>query len=229
MRKTTESEREAEDQIMEQVNKYTRNGGLRYCRVFTWLSEIESVESKVETEMLSVKMRLTKAICQSQVKSGDDAAEKLVSNEVKKTLAEATQLLENVSEQSSKSFLIYETLKMRKEVHQTKERREVLEKPPEYSKENGKDDNDELRNIAAKCNRQDATLQLEQDTRSLESAQLESRAAEEAKDEEATKNELIIGQQAKTLRCLKLQEIMTCGKLYPINVAIMKRTMKFTW
>ena len=218
MRKTTESEREAEDQIMEQVNKYTRNGGLRYCRVFTWLSEIESVESKVETEMLSVKMRLTKAICRNQVKFGDDA-EKLVSNEVKKTLAEATQLVENVSEQSSKSFLIYETLKMRKEVHQTKERREVLEKPPEYSKEDGKDDNDELRNIAAKFNRQDATLQLEQDTRSLESAQLESRAAEEAKDEEATKNELIIGQQAKHADVLKLQEIMTCGKLYPNNEA----------
>ena len=100
--------------------------------------------------MLSVKMRLTKAIRWSQVKSRDDAAEKLVSNEVKKALAEVIQLLENVSEQSSKSFLIYETLKMRKEVHQTKERRGVLEKPPEYSKENGKDDNDELRNIAAK-------------------------------------------------------------------------------
>ena len=43
MRKTTESEREAEDQIMEQVNKYTRNGGRRYCRVSTFLSEIEFV------------------------------------------------------------------------------------------------------------------------------------------------------------------------------------------
>ena len=129
MRKTTESEREAEDQIMEQVNKYTRNGGRRYCRVFTWLSEIESVESKVKNEKLSERMRLTKAIRWSQVKSGDDAAEKLVSKEVKKALAEVTQLLE---------------------VHQTKERREVLEKPPEYSKENGKDDNDELRNIATK-------------------------------------------------------------------------------
>ena len=158
MRKTTESEREAEDQIMEQVNKYTRNGRRRYCRVFTWFSEIESVESKVENEMLRVRMRLTKAICRNQVKSGDDAAEKLVSNEVKKALAEVTQLLENVSEQSSKSFLIYETLKMRKEVHQTKERREVLEKPQEHNKENGKDDNDELRNIAARFNRMDATL-----------------------------------------------------------------------
>ena len=145
MRKTTESEREAEDQIMEQVNKYTRNGGRRYCRVFTWLSEIESVESKVETEMLSVKMRLTKAICRNQVKSGDDAAEKLVSDDAKKALAEATQLLESVSEQSSKSFLIYETLKMRKKVHQVKE--ELFQ---ELSKENGKDDNDELRNIAAR-------------------------------------------------------------------------------
>ena len=149
MRKTTESEREAEDQIMEQVNKYTRNGGLRYCRVFTWLSEIESVESKVENEMLSVKMHLAKTFTWNQVRSGDDA-EKLVTDDVKETLAEATQLLENVSEQLSKSFLIYETLKMRKEVHQIKERREVLEKPQEHNKENGKDDNDELRNIAAK-------------------------------------------------------------------------------
>ena len=72
-------------------------------------------------------------------------------------------------------------------------------------------------------------MQLEQDTRSLESVQLESRAAEEAKDEEAAKNELIIGQQAKHADVLELQEIMTCGKLYPINVAITKRTMKFTW
>ena len=86
-------------------------------------------------------MRLTKAICRKQVKFGDDA-EKLVSDDAKKALAEATQLLENVSEQSSKSFLVYETLKMRKEVHQIKERREVLEKPPEHSKEDGKDDND---------------------------------------------------------------------------------------
>ena len=99
MRKTTESEREAENQIMEQVNKYTRNGGLRYCRVFTWLSEIESVESKVENEMLSVKMHLAKTTTWNQVRSGDDA-EKLVSDDVKETLAEATQLLENVSEQS---------------------------------------------------------------------------------------------------------------------------------
>ena len=66
-------------------------------------------------------------------------------------------MLESVSEQSSKSFLIYETLKMRKEVHQITERREVLEKPQEPSKENGKDD-DELRNIAARFDRMDATL-----------------------------------------------------------------------
>ena len=108
MRKTTESEREAGDQIMEQVNKYTRNGGRRY-REASEISKIESVDSKVENEMLSVKMRLTKAICWSHAKSGDDA-EKLVSNDVKKSFAEAAQMLENVSEQSSKSFLIYETL-----------------------------------------------------------------------------------------------------------------------
>ena len=90
------------------------------------------MESKVETEMLSVKMHLTKTTRWNQVKSGGDAAEKLVSNDAKKALAEATQFVESVSEQSSKSFLIYETLKMRKEVHQITERREVLEKPQEH-------------------------------------------------------------------------------------------------
>ena len=82
--------------------------------------------------MLSVKMRLTKAICRNQVKFGDEA-EKLVSDDAKKALAEATQLLENVLEQSSKSFLIYETLKMRKKVHQVKE--ELLQ---ELSKRTGR-------------------------------------------------------------------------------------------
>ena len=117
------------------------------------------MESKVENEMLSVKMRLTKAICWSHAKSGDDA-EKLVSNDAKKSFAEAAQLLENVSEQSSKSFLIYETLKtkpqMRKKVYPVKE--ELFQ---ELSKEIGKEyteDNDELRNFAARLNR----LQLEQ-------------------------------------------------------------------
>ena len=47
---------------------------------------------------------------------------------------------------------------MRKKVRQIKERCEVLEKPQEHNKEDGKDDNDELRNIAARINRMDATL-----------------------------------------------------------------------
>ena len=58
----------------------------------------------------------------------------------KKATTEATQLLENVSEQLSKSSLIY----MRKKVHQVKE-----EPFQEFSEENGKDNN-ELRNFAAK-------------------------------------------------------------------------------
>ena len=115
MRKTMESEREAKDQIMEQVNKYARNGGRRHCWVFTWLSkkrvDLPSTDSKAETEMLGVKMRLTKAIRWSHVRSGNDTAEKSVSDDVKMTLAATTQLLENVLEQSSKSSLTHETLK----------------------------------------------------------------------------------------------------------------------
>ena len=98
--------------------------------------------------MLSVKMLLAKAICRNQVKFGDDTAEKFVSDDAKKAIAEATQLLENVvSEQLSKSGMIgltYETLKMRNQVHQVKE--ELIQ---ELSKENGKDDT-KLRNFLAK-------------------------------------------------------------------------------
>ena len=72
-------------------------------------------------------------------------------------------------------------------------------------------------------------MQLQRSTGSLETAQLESRAVEEAKEEEAAMNELIIEQQAKYADVLKLQEIMTCGKLYPIDVAITKRTMQLNW
>ena len=78
MRKTTESEREAKDPITEQINKYARNGGRRYQ---------------------------AKAISWNQAKSVDDAAEKFVSNDDKKILAESTQSLENVLEQSSKLSL----------------------------------------------------------------------------------------------------------------------------
>ena len=81
MRQTTENELEAKDQITEQDNKYARNEG-----------------PKVENEKLSVKMRLTKAICWSHAKSEDDAAEKYVSNNAKKALTEATQMLESVLE-----------------------------------------------------------------------------------------------------------------------------------
>ena len=176
MRKTTENEREAKDQIREQVNKYARNGARRYL---IWLSKIDpSSDPKVENEMLSVKMRLAKAICWNHAMFGDDA-EKPVSDDAKKALAEATQLLESMLEQSSKSFLIYEALKtkhqMRKKVHQVKEDRKVLEKLQELSKENGKD-NDELMDFAVRFNRQDAAVQLQQATGSLETAQLEFQA-----------------------------------------------------
>ena len=134
-------------------------------------------------------------------------AEKPVSDDAKKALAEATQLLESVSEQSSKSSLTYETLKTKLQIqllsHQVKEGREVLEKLQEVSKDNGKDDT-ELRDFAARFNRLDAAVQLQQGEGSLETAQLELRAAVEAKDAEAAKSglaklhELIVGNRSST-------------------------------
>ena len=72
----------------------------------------------------------------------------------------------------------YETLKTKL--------REVLEKNQELIKEEGKDDT-ELRDFAARFDRLDTTVQLQQGAGSLETAQLESRAAVETKDEEAAK------------------------------------------
>ena len=241
MRKTTESEREAKDQITEQANKYARNGGRRYLEPSESLSKIESVESKVENEKLSVKMRLTKAISWSHAKFGDEA-EKPISDDAKKALAEETQLLESMLEQSSKSGrtgLIYEALKtkpqMRKKVHQIKERREVLEEPQELSKENRKDDT-ELMDFAARFGRQDIAVQLQQDTRSPETAQLgalQRRAAEEAKNAE---EKPFLEENHKWVNSKTREELyfisatLACGQLqqsgaYPTN----EDSMQFTW
>ena len=79
---------------------------MRVRQHFTLLSEIGFLEgSKVENE----------------VKCGDDTAEKFVSDDAKKAIAETTQLLENVEEQLSKSGMIgltNETLKMRNQTSQ---------------------------------------------------------------------------------------------------------------
>ena len=83
--------------------------------------------------------------------------------------------------------LTHEVLKtkpqMRRMVHQVKEEREVLEKLQEFSEENGKDDT-EWRDFAARFNRLDAAVQLQQGAETLETAQLgapQRRAAVEAK------------------------------------------------
>ena len=60
---------------------------------------------------------------------------------------------------------------MRRKVHQVKEGREVLEKLQEFSEENGKDDT-EWRDFAARFNRLDAAVQLQQGAETLETAQL---------------------------------------------------------
>ena len=91
------SERKAKDQITEQANNSVRNGGRRYREPSESLSKIDSVESKVENEMSSVKMRLAKTIRWNQVKPGADA-EKQVSDDAKKATAETTLLLENMVE-----------------------------------------------------------------------------------------------------------------------------------
>ena len=63
MRIMTESERETKDPITEQINKYVRNGGRRYCRILILLSKFGFLEGpKVEAKMVSVKNHQMKAI-----------------------------------------------------------------------------------------------------------------------------------------------------------------------
>ena len=133
--------------------------------------------------MLSVKMHQTEATSWNQTKSGDDAAEKFVSNDAKKATTEATQLLQNVSGQSSKSSLIY----MRKEGASSQ--RGVFP-GAQRRKWEGHRRIDEFFSKIYQTGRNFARLQ--QDTRFLETAQLESRAAVEAKNAEAAKGELYL-------------------------------------
>ena len=85
----------------------------------------------------------------------------------------------------------------------------MLEKTQELIKEEGKDDI-ELRDFAARFDRLDTTVQLQQGAGSLEIAKLKSRAAVETKDGEVAK------------RCKpdvwnfdKTHQDTTCGKILP--------------
>ena len=111
--------------------------------------------------------------------------------------------------------MIFETLKMRKKVHQA-----IEELFQELSKENGKDDT-ELRDFAAKFNRQDAAVQLQQSTRSLETSQLEFQDAVVAKDAEAAKR----GKpEVRKLNSMTREELYYSGA--DKRLSEMKRTMQ---
>ena len=148
MRKTKESEREAKDPITGQINKYARDGGRRYPEP-SGISKIDPFTDPKD-EILSVKMHQTKAIRWNQAKPGDDAAEKLISDDARKTFAETTQLLENVLEQSSKSSLDVQSTQNQtpdaKEGASSQRRARSAGEAPGTQQKNGKKENDELRN-----------------------------------------------------------------------------------
>ena len=134
------------------ANKYARNGGRRF-REPSEISKIESVESKVENEKMSVKMRQTNAIYWNQAKSEDDAVEKYVSNYAKKEHAEATQMLESVLD-----FTRHSKPSPRCERRCIKsKRREVLEKPQGSGKRTGR--RRRIMDFEAKSNRPDIAVQ----------------------------------------------------------------------
>ena len=112
--------------------------------------------------MLSVKMHQTKAISWNQAKSVDDAAEKFCQQRRQEdTCRSHTIARERIGTIEQDISELKTKPQMRRKVHQDKE--ELFQ---EFSKENGKD-NDELMEFAARFNRQDAAVQLQQETRSL--------------------------------------------------------------
>jgi len=213
MRKTTEAERGAKEHITEQANKFAQNASRRYRRALTWLSQLPP-DGQVKTEASTVKMRLAKAIGWTHARFGEDG-EKPISEEAKKSLQEATQLLDAVLEEVRDNMSVtLDALKSKIQInilaHEIESGRASLQSLETLTADSGKDDPD-LRDFAARLNRLESAVQLQQGAGSLETVQLELRAAVEAKDFSACKaalaklDELICGAQVKFADVTKLK------------------------
>jgi len=183
MRKTTDDTVGAIEQVADQVHKFANNAVRRYRRARAWLGADNQDNVKVKMETANTTMKLAKAQALACQRFGP-AAEKKAGDEEKKALADAREMLSGVlkaAEDMDKEQLKYECLKMQlqiaiqaEDVNDGKKVLELLQamRPGDES----------LKSDSARLNRLNTAMELKEGAGSVETLQLELRAAIEAVD-----------------------------------------------
>jgi hypothetical protein len=183
MKKTTDSEVGAIQHVSDQVHKFAYNAVRRFRRAKTWLAADNQELAKVKVEVSNVSMKLAKSQALAHQRFGPDA-EKKASEEEVAALKEAREMLQSVlslAEEMEKEQIKYDCLKMSlqmaiqaEDVQDGKRILELLQamRPGDES----------LKSDSARLNRLSTAMELKEGAGSIETLQLELRAAIEAVD-----------------------------------------------
>jgi len=183
MKKSTDDTKDAVQHVADQVHKFANNACRRYKRAKAWLGVDDQENKKVIMETANVSMRLAKAQALACQRFGD-ALSNAASQEEKDALAEATKLLAEVlatAESTEKEQLKYDCLKMSLQIAiqagDVTEGKKILEQLQAM-----RPGDESLKSDSARLNRLATSLELKEGAGSVESLQLELRAAIEAVD-----------------------------------------------
>lgn len=192
LRKSTDSSKDAEQHVSDQVHKFAGNAARRYRRAAGWLDRDEKPDDrKIVLEKATVSMRLAKAITLAQQRFGA-AAEGDAPEEEKKAIQEARALLKKVlatAEDFKNEQLTFECLKMDLQIaiqaSDAPEARAVLERLQAL-----RPSDDELKNDSARLNRMEAALNLKKGAGTIETLQKDLQAGVAAQDKEKCREAL---------------------------------------
>lgn len=202
MRKSTADSQAAEKQVASQVHKFAFNAARRYRRALTWAGSEDQEDKKIQNEHMMLGMRLAKAETLAYQRFGENPGE--ATEAEKKALAEALELLSSVlikAEEMKHEVMQVECLRLRLQVYiqaeNIKEAKGVLEKLQAL-----KPGDEELKSDSARLNRMEQDMAKKQGSSTVETLQMELRAANEAKDLAASSTAL-----AGVLELMKKDEV----------------------
>lgn len=183
MRKTTTDTVGAIDHVAEQVHKFANNAVRRFVRARNWLAQDKQDNNKVKVETVNTAMRLAKANALTVQRFGLQADTK-PGDEEKKTLAAARDLLNGAlksAEEMEKDQLKYEclqmSLQMAIQMEDVQDGKKLLEQLQVM-----RPGDESLKSDSARLHRLTTAMELKEGAGSVESLQLELRAANEAVD-----------------------------------------------
>lgn len=183
MRKTTDDTVGAIEQVAGMVHKFANNASRRYRRAQGWLAADKQEEKKVKVETAQCAMKLAKAQALAFQRFGPES-DKKASDEEKKALGDARELLAKVlktAEELSMDQLKYECLKMSLQIaiqaEDVTEGKKILEQLQAM-----RPGDETLKSDSARLNRLNTAKELQQGAGTVETLQLELRAAVEAVD-----------------------------------------------